>query len=484
MESPCINNRKKFALNNLLKNPVRTIAGLIVISGLLSIPLAASAEYNYGETGSNWMSYISNSAPLSQLTIPGTHESSSADGGVFPSEAQCQDENIAQQLADGTRYFDFRCENQGHGLPDALAMYHGDFYEGSYLDTSLASIYTFLAAHPTETVLVSFLETDTSTGSAFADDISDYIQANESYWYFGNTTPTLGSVRGKIVLFNRYGTQSNGQTIGIDCLGWEDNVSFCNAGSANYNGGPNVYVQDLYNPPGGINSGTVEANKWTAISQQITNAWGDNNMNNFYFNNLSIAWELPDTQSIEGYAQAMNGDIEPNCTGVYSPHRYGVIYVDWSNSTIAADIYRLNDGPFSQAAHQFVNANSGLVLDGTLNTYNGALVDQYQNVSATQEYWTLYPLGGGLYEIANDYSGNALDIAGGSKSNGGAIDTYGWATSINEEFYLSPDTYGTYEIVSLLDGNVVEIGGNAKSNGAPADQWSWAGTASQRWTVK
>jgi len=404
-----------------------------------------------------------------------------------PDEAQCQDENISQQLTDGTRYFDFRCENQGHGLPDALAMYHGTFYEGSFLDSCLASIYSFLAAHPTETVLVSFLETGTSTGNAFADDISDYMQQNIGYWYFGNTCPTLGQVRGKIVLFNRYGQQTNGQYPGIDCLGWQDNNASFNADSVHYMGGPNVYVQDEYEPPFQVIQTTDESEKWTPFENQILAAWGDNNMNNFYFNNLSLAWRVGDTYTIQDFASALDSELESYCTGSYSPHRYGVIYVDWSNSTIASDIYKLNNGPFTyDTSAKFVNKNSGLVLNGSLDKANGTPVTQYDWANASQEEWTIYPLGGALYAIGNDYSNNYLDIAGGSTSNGSTVDTYAYEGSINQKFYIQADSdnAGCWDIISLLDGKVIEVGGNSTANDAAVDQWTWVGHPSQCWGIE
>src|SRR5665213_1001286 len=121
-------------MKNVLLRPL--IAVLIVWTALVMAPLSASAEYSHGENGSNWMSYISSSTPISQITIPGTHESASASG-TLSSQAQCQNENIGQQLSDGTRYFDLRCNYEGHGYPDALSMHHSFIFEGSYLDDVL-----------------------------------------------------------------------------------------------------------------------------------------------------------------------------------------------------------------------------------------------------------------------------------------------------------------------------------------------------------
>ena len=60
----------------------------------------------------NWMSGIKNGTKLSEVSIPGTHESCARFGG---SASQCQWFSITQQLNRGIRFLDVRCKYQAGG---------------------------------------------------------------------------------------------------------------------------------------------------------------------------------------------------------------------------------------------------------------------------------------------------------------------------------------------------------------------------------
>jgi hypothetical protein len=71
----------------------------------------------------NWMGKIDGSKKISELSIPGTHDSGAQWGG---NSAETQSWDIKQQLEGGIRYFDIRLKAN----PDdenSLAVYHGDF---------------------------------------------------------------------------------------------------------------------------------------------------------------------------------------------------------------------------------------------------------------------------------------------------------------------------------------------------------------------
>jgi 1-phosphatidylinositol phosphodiesterase len=67
-------------------------------------------------------------------------------------------------------------------------------------------------------------ETQPESGAAnepFENILNDnYLQPNINSWYLGETVPTLGQVRGKIVLLRRFGAAN---LKGIDATAWPDN---------------------------------------------------------------------------------------------------------------------------------------------------------------------------------------------------------------------------------------------------------------------
>jgi 1-phosphatidylinositol phosphodiesterase len=66
------------------------------------------------------MRYLPDTSELSQLTLPGTHESCTA--GLIEGAA-CQNWDLATQLQYGIRYVDIRCRH----IQDVFAIQHEQF---------------------------------------------------------------------------------------------------------------------------------------------------------------------------------------------------------------------------------------------------------------------------------------------------------------------------------------------------------------------
>lgn len=112
-----------------------------------------------------WMSDIADSASLTSLSIPGTHDTMTFDLGddeVF----QCQNTPLSRQLRAGVRYIDIRARvyyrDFGTGVTgdgeSELRIYHGDVYTGyTYVDV-LLEVFAFLETHPSEMVIMRLKE--------------------------------------------------------------------------------------------------------------------------------------------------------------------------------------------------------------------------------------------------------------------------------------------------------------------------------------
>lgn len=176
---------------------------------------------------SDWMSAIRGETKLTEITIPGTHDScarkfANEDAfGIMSGIAKCQSLNITEQLNAGIRFLDIRCEVDSSTY--SIKTVHGsvDCWNGNdyyYLDFVFQDLYNWLAAHPSETVLVSVKEDDGNAGAAvFTSAVYEYIHGYgqnkyfygsdyvyTDHWYLGKSVPTLDEVRGKCVLMNRF----------------------------------------------------------------------------------------------------------------------------------------------------------------------------------------------------------------------------------------------------------------------------------------
>lgn len=183
--------------------------------------------------GPCWMKYVDDNKFLDELSIPGTHDSGtcSVDNDTEPqsSQVKCQQDYIPTQLLEGIRYFDIRI-----GKGDDPGIDHGIFYllkkDGNYLHLSdvIGYFKTFLNENPSEALIMLASRgndeaTDESITTAFAKVMAD----NPNLFYTSSHVPTLGEVRGKIVLLRRFGLAGNsvsGHTWGLDLTQWDDKI--------------------------------------------------------------------------------------------------------------------------------------------------------------------------------------------------------------------------------------------------------------------
>ena len=193
-----------------------------------------------------WMAGAADEVSLAELSIPGTHETL-ALYEPLAGTATCQRLSLAAQLRAGVRYLDVRCRH----LDDAFAIYHGPVFEQQTFDDVLATVGEFLAAHPSESVVMSVKEESVADGAtrSFEQTFASYVARAPERWYLGAAVPTLGDVRGKIVLVRRFAATA--APLGIDASAWADNTTFSLA--------PSLRVQDAYVV-------TDNASKWDAIT--------------------------------------------------------------------------------------------------------------------------------------------------------------------------------------------------------------------------
>lgn len=162
-----------------------------------------------------WMSRIDSDAYLSQLSIPGSHESCAT---IALPWIQCQHMSIDDQLKSGLRYFDFRC-----GVSfGSLYLFHGRSPLGFALNDVLARMYAWLERVQNEAIILQIkMEGGTGDENAFEEMLRSELTKNARLWALGNTIPRLGAVRGKIQLMRRFHTSSG--PLGIDVRHWADN---------------------------------------------------------------------------------------------------------------------------------------------------------------------------------------------------------------------------------------------------------------------
>lgn len=216
---------------------------------------------------SDWMSHINGELKLSEINIPGTHDSGAQY--IFPSYIlRNQNSSIEEQLLNGYRYLDIRVSLWRKGglrithdvgtCREAKSFYSTPLTFEKIVETSL----DFLAYHSDETIIMAVKpENSDDDITALTELIEDAISKNPDKWYTDNKIPTLNEARGKIVLARRYDGKS-----GIS-FPWSDQGSeevLSNPLSMDYiNESEKIFVQDRYH--------YEFEDKWDAVLYSMNN---------------------------------------------------------------------------------------------------------------------------------------------------------------------------------------------------------------------
>lgn len=184
---------------------------------------------------SDWMSELNDSATLSSLSIPGTHDSG-ALYSIGDLLGKCQTLSIKNQLKIGVRFLDIRLQL----VNDELKIVHSIIDQKTHFEDVLYDMVQFLVDNPTEFLIVSFKEDASPKGSlvGFTEKLESMLREYESTGIINYATSlpeTVGEARGKLHIISRY----YNSTVGVPCYnGWVDDDSFELGG---------LYIQDNYN---------------------------------------------------------------------------------------------------------------------------------------------------------------------------------------------------------------------------------------------
>ncbi|MEU9995643.1 phosphatidylinositol-specific phospholipase C [Streptomyces sp. NPDC050848] len=272
----------------------RFLAGAAAAGATVLIGAAPAGAHTRGALGlQDWMAGHGDPTPLQKLTIPGTHDSGARFGGPW---AECQNTTIAQQLASGIRFLDVRCRVTG----GSFAIHHGAAYQNMMFGDVLVACRDFLAAHPSETVLMRVKQEYSSDSDAtFRAIFDDYLgnRGWRSLIRIGDTVPTLGEARGKVVLI-----ADNG---GLPGLKWWD--------------GGAIAIQDDWNALPNAKYPQIEAHFRRAVEQP----------GKLYINFVSTSASLPPRWNSDNLNPRVHGFLDGTASGWKG---LGIVVMDYPNT--------------------------------------------------------------------------------------------------------------------------------------------------------
>ena len=256
-----------------------------------------------GVRNEQWMQPLSDDLKISQLSIPGTHNSMAREGNLW---VWCQSLSLIVQLLVGVRFLDIRCRHFKNSLP----IHHEAFYQNADLTDVLSTAVSFLSAHPSEVILMRIREEYKAEDNniTFYDSVQAAFNRfpRERFWT-KNEIPTLGECRGKIVIFDDFSRGRSG-------IRW---------------GGFLTNKEDDWR--------SSENEKWNKVQAHLEEARGRHRSDQLYitFTSFTSGIEAP-----RELARRMNPKLQNYVSG--KRERMGIIASDYPGPQLISDVIETN----------------------------------------------------------------------------------------------------------------------------------------------
>lgn len=222
---------------------------------VMAFTLALSCHSLFAE---NWITPLDGDIYVSQLSIPGTHDSATGEGFqgglafVGPGMAQTQDLSLSEQWDCGIRVFDLRPTVKQEGGELILQIYHGIIETKMSFKNALLLLRDKLVENPGEFAIV-IMRHENDANKDLQDNwstlMSQCLSSEEIADYLVDFKPkmTIGELRGKILIMSR--DEYNKGPVGGYITSWSHSENYIDQIKTRFKGKvrtENAIVQDFY----------------------------------------------------------------------------------------------------------------------------------------------------------------------------------------------------------------------------------------------
>jgi len=277
-------------------------------------------EYPRIPVGTSWMSQLSDTAWISDLSIPGTHNSGALHEPIAGTAA-CQTMTISDQLESGVRFFDVRCRHED----DRFTIYHGPVFQKQSYDDIENLMRNFLEKHDKEVLLVTLKQENSPRriSKPFDETVRQYIKDAGGLYFTEGHLPQLREVRGKIVVLRRFPTKPD---LGIDATNW---------GHSGSHQSRQLFIQDRFELRN-------SADKWSLVKDALQQANKIDDERTLHLNVTSgYVKNVLGIPNIKVISDAINPKLM-EFLGQSDQRRLGCVVTDFMTPELSKAIYRQN----------------------------------------------------------------------------------------------------------------------------------------------
>ncbi|RSM36453.1 hypothetical protein DMA12_40200 [Amycolatopsis balhimycina DSM 5908] len=467
------------------------VTSAVVSTTLLALALPAAAAdataaYSHdsttGATNQGWMGWLPDSAPLSELTLPGTHDSgASRSGGDI---ALTQSMTLGEQLNAGIRAWDIRLgEADGR-----LKVYHGVVSQGQDFENDvLATASNYLAASPTEAIVMR-VKHEIGPEDGFDTMVKADLDKYSRVYTGTSDNPALGDIRGKIVVLQDF-SSSTRMGLPWGSLAIQDNYSMNTnwdlAGkwraikgqldTAQFGPRDTTYVNFLsasggsfpyFVASGNSSPGTGAPNLLTGMTRGVIDTCSGNSqcISEFPSENCALG-----TCSVAFEGMDILTKNEINRRGW--PNRYGIVMADFPGASLIHSLIESNN--YSNYRSALKVQESGRCLDvPAASQQNSTVVTVWDCHGGPNQVWTRTP-----YGQLTVYGSKCLDVRKNATADGTPVQIYDCNDTGAQRWSFTPDGL----IVNPDSGKCLDATDHGV-NGATLVIWTCHGGVNQRWT--
>jgi 1-phosphatidylinositol phosphodiesterase len=410
-----------------------------------------TAQGDFSVNAKEWMKAVYDSALISEMSIPGTHDS--ATSTAYITFGQCQDWTIAYQLANGIRYFDIRTAWDKDTPLDNLKIVHGPIMTRVAFTEVIQSMVDHVQSNQSEGIIMRLKNDDGNENAAKECIIFKNLVDKKwkSSFLFSTSIPTLGQLRGKIWVLNNI----------ADCnmpsptMAWED---------GNYMNVQDKYDIDIWQNIWNIfNNNAARDKKRDLIREQIQKS-NNGPHTTLYVNHLSWIYGnfIPSPRDTYYHTNST-----PKETSFYR-NRFGIVPADFPDVGLVQTLVEGNKS--IQAIRGIVSIRSikaKKCLTDEGNGSSGTLVKLYPCNSSNKQRW-IYDKA--AFSFKNVSTGKMLDVKGGSYADGTNVQTYDDNQTISQKW--KPSLVGLNQFKLKSNASCLDVPGGNSGDGTAMGIWS------------
>ena len=161
-----------------------------------------------------------------------------------------------------------------------------------------------------------------------------------------------------------------------------------------------------------------------------------------------------------------------------------ILAIGATAAILGATVLAVNEpGTSSTQKYYIINQNSGKALENASSNNYGQQVIQYTFNGGEQQKWKIESVGTNIYKITSAFSGQALDVWGGSMDPGAMIIQWPYGGGSNQHWYLTSLGSNAYVLKSVLTGQAIDVPGGLKTSNTGLVQWPVNGGENQTWLI-